>query len=209
MTRDEKRQKVLLAATDCFSRFGYEKTTLEDIGKTVGLNKASLYYYYKNKESIFCDVLFRETDAYMNELHSRMLSKGTSENKILVYLAERVTMFRNIVNLHNLLLDTVRKVEPVFSETYEKILHRESTYLEKIIKEGIETGEFIHADAGRIARALLDVATSLRYRALHISYVKMAGEADYEKVVEEIRFVARLILKGIKNPEWNKLSAAS
>ena len=60
MKSDEKRKKIIQAAGDCFARFGYEKTTMDDIGKKVGLNKASLYYYYKDKESIYTEVVYVE-----------------------------------------------------------------------------------------------------------------------------------------------------
>ena len=46
MTEPDKREQILKAAAECLSQYGYEKTTLSDIGKLVGLNKASLYYYY-------------------------------------------------------------------------------------------------------------------------------------------------------------------
>jgi AcrR family transcriptional regulator len=64
----EKKKEILKAASDCFARYGYEKTTLDDIGKMVGLNKASLYYYYKNKEAIFSEVVFEETEALFQAL---------------------------------------------------------------------------------------------------------------------------------------------
>lgn len=197
MTKEERGEKILKAASDCFARYGYEKTTLEEIGKVVGLNKASLYYYYKNKESIFCDVLFRETDQYMLELHKKLYLSKTIKEKILMYLGERLNYYRLVVNLHNLSVDTVKKVEPVFTEVYNKILMKESTFLTSYILEGIENGEFEKTDAKKVADALLMVATSIRYRALHISYVNMASEADYHQILEEIKYVSALMLKGI------------
>ena len=41
--KKDKRQMILEAAGECFDRFGYNKTTLKDIGERVGLNKASIY----------------------------------------------------------------------------------------------------------------------------------------------------------------------
>ncbi len=198
MSKEIRKAKVLKGATDCFARYGYEKTTLEDIGKSVGLNKASLYYYYKNKEDIFCDVLFQEADIYMHELQGKIKSAKSSEAKILSYLSERLNYYRMMMNLHNLSLDTVRKVEPIFTEIYDKILKRESIYLASLIKDGIEGGEFVKVDVNRVADALLNVATSIRYRELHISFVKMAGEADYDRILEDIKFVSKLMLKGLK-----------
>jgi AcrR family transcriptional regulator len=47
-----KKEAILHGAAGCFTKFGYEKTTLDDIGKSAALNKASIYYYFKNKEEI-------------------------------------------------------------------------------------------------------------------------------------------------------------
>ena len=198
MAKAERKARVLKAASECFGKYGYEKTTLDDIGKAVGLNKASLYYYYKNKEDIFCDVLYQEAEIYMAELQKKIKGSRSAEAKVLSYLGERLNYYRTVVNLHNLSMDTVRKVEPLFTEIYDKILAKESVFLASLIKEGVEAGEFIKSDANRIADVMLNVATSIRYRQLHVSYVTMAGEADYNKISDEIRYVTKLILKGMK-----------
>ncbi|MBL0095706.1 MAG: helix-turn-helix transcriptional regulator [Bacteroidetes bacterium] len=39
--RLEKKKLILNAAMDCFSQMGYDKTTLDEIGGKVNLNKAS------------------------------------------------------------------------------------------------------------------------------------------------------------------------
>lgn len=198
MSKEEKRIKVLNAASDCFAKYGYEKTTLDDIGKIVGLNKASLYYYYKNKESIFCEVIFHEAESYMDELHKKVKAAKTSEEKILSYLGERMNFYKMVVNLNNLSLDTVRKVEPVFYHVYEKVLEKEAKYLAAVIEEGVASNEFIANDSSRIAHVLLTVATAVRYKEIHMSMVNMAAEADYTKILEDIKFVAQMILNGIK-----------
>jgi AcrR family transcriptional regulator len=41
MSKEDKKLKVLKAESDCFGGYGYERTTSDDIGKLVGLNKAS------------------------------------------------------------------------------------------------------------------------------------------------------------------------
>ncbi len=198
MAKEEKKLRVLKAASDCFARFGYEKTTLEDIGKAVGLNKASLYYYYKNKEDIFCDVISQEVDQYLAEVQKKVKASRTAETKIQSYLQERVNVYRMLMNLHNLSMDTIRRFEPIYNDLYEKMMTREETFVADIIREGIVDGEFQKVDAPRVAHALLTVAVSIRYRGLHISHVRMAGEADYAKMQEDIRFVVKLVLDGIK-----------
>jgi AcrR family transcriptional regulator len=198
MAKAHRKEMILRAATDCFAKYGYGKTTLDNVGALVGLNKASLYYYYKSKESLFCDVIFRETEIFLDELHSKISQASTTEEKILKYLDERINYYKKVVNLHNLALDTVRKVEPVFFDVYDKVLVKEAEYLEGLIESGIREKEFKQADAKVIAQSIIEVSAGVRYRQVHISSVKMAGEADFLSIMKKIRVVAELILDGIK-----------
>jgi AcrR family transcriptional regulator len=198
MAKAHRKEMILRAATDCFAKYGYGKTTLDNVGALVGLNKASLYYYYKSKESLFCDVIFRETEIFLDELHSKISQASTTEEKILKYLDERINYYKKVVNLHNLALDTVRKVEPVFFDVYDKVLVKEAEYLEGLIESGIREKEFKQADAKVIAQSIIEVSAGVRYRQVHISSVKMAGEADFLSIMKKIRVVVKLILAGIK-----------
>jgi len=47
-----KKQSVILSAASAFRRRGYHNTSMVEIAQTLGLTKAALYYYVKNKEEI-------------------------------------------------------------------------------------------------------------------------------------------------------------
>jgi AcrR family transcriptional regulator len=47
------RDTVVEAAERLFTRFGYAKVTMDEIGAEAGLKQASLYYYYATKEDLF------------------------------------------------------------------------------------------------------------------------------------------------------------
>jgi hypothetical protein len=103
-----------------------------------------------------------------------------------------------VVDLYNLSLDTVRKVEPVFNLFYEKVIAKEAVYLAFLIREGQDSGEFIKTDVDKIATSILTVITSIRCKEIHTSHINLTGEASYNKILEEIKFISKLILKGIR-----------
>ena len=51
-----RRAEILEAAKSCFLRFGYGKTSLDDIAKQAGLSRPLLYRKFANKEAIFSAV---------------------------------------------------------------------------------------------------------------------------------------------------------
>jgi AcrR family transcriptional regulator len=48
---------VLAAASHVFADVGYEKATLEDVAREVGINRATLYYYVGTKEELLVSLL--------------------------------------------------------------------------------------------------------------------------------------------------------
>lgn len=57
--RDANRENILKIAQDIFSKYGYKKTTLDDIANAVRKWKSSLYYYFKSKEDLFQAVIMK------------------------------------------------------------------------------------------------------------------------------------------------------
>ena len=57
---DKKRYEIVEIAKDIFARFGFKKTTVEEIAKAARKTKSSLYYYFNNKEEIFQAVIEHE-----------------------------------------------------------------------------------------------------------------------------------------------------
>jgi AcrR family transcriptional regulator len=50
---DPRRESILSAAQVQFSRYGFRRTSMEDIAKETGVSRASLYSHFENKEEIF------------------------------------------------------------------------------------------------------------------------------------------------------------
>lgn len=53
MKREKKEEKILIAALRHFSRFGYRKTSLEDIARDCDMTTGNIYFYVKNKEELY------------------------------------------------------------------------------------------------------------------------------------------------------------
>ena len=72
--REFDEEVVLTAAMEAFWRKGFEATSLVDLTKATGLNKASLYRVFGDKHQLFMsalknysDIEFRETTAVVSE----------------------------------------------------------------------------------------------------------------------------------------------
>jgi len=68
--RQFDREEALNAATRVFIEFGYEATSIQHLVDAMGINRASLYDTYGDKETLFLEVLDRYDDWAYAELHA-------------------------------------------------------------------------------------------------------------------------------------------
>jgi AcrR family transcriptional regulator len=192
----DKKAAILKAASQCFARYGYEKTTLDDIGGLVGLNKASLYYYYKNKESLFTEVIFSEAEAFLNRLIASIEKVQGCKEKIMTYLSQRAKYLGEAVNLSQLTNESIAGLTPLFAGMYAAIEEKEIACLSEILSRSMASGEFIPCDGTRVARSILTVSAAILNRYEVCSDKRSADIITM--AISEIDFTVSLILEGLK-----------
>jgi len=196
------KEKIGRVAMKCFSKYGLDKTTLDDIAKEVGLNKASLYYYYKNKEDIFLEVAIREGQDFLASLQSKTLVKKNTEDRITFYLMERINYYKNILNMNRVSVETLHKMLPRFFELIDSILKAEVRFLSKIIREGVKRNELTPVSPDKLASSLIAMNDALKHQAEHKAILKNQ-EIDYSQILKETKFLLALIFKGLNKKSVN------
>lgn len=66
--QDSRRAAILAAAVEVFARYGFKRTTMEDIARAAGVSRAALYLHYRNKQDIFRSLV----QAYFELAEARM-----------------------------------------------------------------------------------------------------------------------------------------
>jgi AcrR family transcriptional regulator len=193
METKDKRNEILKAASSCFSRYGYEKTTLDDIGKLVGLNKASLYYYFKNKEDICTEVVYKEANDFKSGIIDELSKVSGYKEKIITYLTGRLNFIRGASYLNQLSNDSLQSIAPFFNKMYSKLLLEESNTLAAILDSGIQQGEITPCDTVHVAKSILTVSEAIRSRI----DCCLATDEALKETSDEIQFTVSLILDGL------------
>src|SRR5512145_2176521 len=86
------RLRLLAGATELFKRKGYAGTTVREIVAAAGVTKPVLYYYFRNKEGIFLD-LMAEAWTQFDALVDGSDKEGGSARAKLKTLADRMLAF--------------------------------------------------------------------------------------------------------------------
>jgi AcrR family transcriptional regulator len=72
--RQERADRILDAAAELILRWGYKKTTIDDIAKQARVAKGTIYLHWKTREDLFMDLLIREDFKYAEDLKQRIAS---------------------------------------------------------------------------------------------------------------------------------------
>lgn len=196
--RVQIKEKIEQAAMDCFERYGLDKTTLDDIAKAVGLNKTSLYYYYKNKEDIFIEVALKEGEHYINTLQQIALATSGIDKSVAFYLESRFNYYTNVLNMNRVSVETLNKLLPRFFELYDALMLREKTFLSDLLKEAIQAGEITLDNPEETASVLINFTDALKHNVEQQAILKGEANIDYTQSLQDIKTLVSLIFNGIK-----------
>lgn len=192
------KQKIGEAAMHCFAKYGLEKTTLDDIARLIGLNKSSLYYYYKNKEDIFIEAAIEEGNRYITSLQVETSQKTGIENQVWYYMLSRFEYYKNILNLNKVSTETLNKILPRFFELYDAMMKREKKFLTSLIEKAAKEGEIKGVDAGEVASILINISDALKHSVEQKAILQGQQEVDYSTSISDMKFLVSLIFKGLK-----------
>lgn len=192
------KERIGQAAMECFERYGLEKTTLEDIAKTVGLNKTSLYYYYKNKEDIFIEVAIREGQSFIDTLQKSTLKKKGVENQISFYLESRLNYYTNVLNMNRVSVESLDKILPRFFELYDAMMVQKKAFLTKLLTQAIAHEKLDLTDPENIASVLINFANALKHSTEQQAILKRQVEIDYAQSLRDTKFLVGLIFRGLR-----------
>jgi AcrR family transcriptional regulator len=184
-------------AQKIFARHGLAKTTLDDIAIAVGMKKASLYYYFENKEEIFGEVITQESHEFLKELKDSISKEKNQVKKILRYAKVRLDYFRRMMNLHDLSIHVILEMKPVFDKLYSDFRNKEIELISEIIDEAVRQGRFKPCKASKVASAMLIISDALKFSEFCNTTMRLASEVDYSKVEKDTDYILKLIISGL------------
>lgn len=191
MALDDTRKKILGVANKLFSRFGFHKTSMDEIAKIARKAKGSLYYHFASKEELFKEVVSEELMDLKDQLDVIINKTDLSASeKIKKYLLKRMEILNDAANYHETLKADFFEHFDFIDDLREELDEWEKENLKKILLQGVETKEF--AAIGDMD-VLLDVFMMV-LRGLEIPFFL---QNKYEKYSPYFEGLMGILTKGI------------
>lgn len=193
----EKQENIIRAARSRFAHYGFSKVTMDEIAADVDMGKASLYYYFPTKESLFVHVIRQEQDEAAAELESIIGRKISPEEKLVEYANVRLNLFQKLLNLGTLSVHSLTDSNSIYKKQFIEFEGKELKFVQKIIQAGIASGEFRKDLEKEFPAVLLHIFQGLRFRVLKQSRGITIEPAVIKELQKEMSIAINLIIKGI------------
>jgi AcrR family transcriptional regulator len=139
--REERAQRILDAASTLILRWGYQKTTLDDISREAGVSKATIYLHWKTREELFAALIRREKVVMTDEIKQAIASdpQGATIAGMFKYSALIMMKHPLIKALFLRDMEIIGKLSQRehSTEAYAEQLAGFNTYLELLREQGL------------------------------------------------------------------------
>lgn len=193
-----RKDQIKSAAIRCFSQYGYNKTTMDDIANAIGMKKASLYYYYKNKETIICETIESEVKGFFEKANNKLKRIKSATNRLYTLVKLESEYFQEKISTFELSVSTIIEAQPLINDTLEKVRSKDLDLLTGIIQQGIDDGEFRKCNVIKVADTIRTVLDSIKFRACNQVKIPAISELNYEQINKAGLDVIDLIINGLR-----------
>ncbi|HVI46302.1 MAG TPA: TetR/AcrR family transcriptional regulator [Chitinophaga sp.] len=195
--KDEMRDKILEAALRRFTHYGAAKTTMNEIADDLHCSKASLYYYYPDKNAMHIAVLQKIAESFFSEMEEEARNVKSATRALERIIEIRETFLTKFCRLE--IFKILQNPSPTILEEMEKAKKREIEIHTQVIKAGVQSGEFKVKHPGKTAELLVLAVNGLRFSVPN--HVRPDMEMDDElfaEIIDKQKQLLEIFIKGMK-----------
>jgi TetR/AcrR family transcriptional regulator, cholesterol catabolism regulator len=170
-----RRKEIITAAGTVFHAKGLANTSVLDVSEQLGVDRASVYYYFNSKQDLFHAVIYDAIHDVVARVKARADSAGSARDKIIDILTMVVEAYEeHYPALHVYLQEDMRRLHPDpggdsqanrrAAEQMAALAEEYMSILERLIADGIATGELRDIGSPALIAAIMEGAVNWMHR---------------------------------------------
>jgi TetR/AcrR family transcriptional regulator len=193
-----KIETILTAAQKRFGHYGLCKTTMNEIAEDIGISKASLYYYYADKEELFEAVIVKEQEQFVRDIRKIIDPTANASELLQRYVKKRRAYFEKYINLGKLKFDAALSSNPCIGKMNEVFREKEAVLIMEIIEIGIVNKEFKEVDVKEVSDFLLLLMKGLRIIVIKQKNGFFLEKEDHDELQKNLEQVVKMFIRYIQ-----------
>ena len=198
MPAGNMKETIKSVAVELFFKKGYFATSISEIARGSGIQKASIYYHYSSKEELLFSILRTIMEDLTAYLKSNLADTEDVEARMRAAVRGHVR-FHLLRQKENFIANSeLRGLSP---EHYRAIVEKRGEYeqiFQEIIREGCEQEVFAQGDVKILSYAILTLCTA------GASWFRPTGRLTVDEIAH---IYENFIISGLKQGDMNPVSA--
>ncbi len=152
----DARDVLLKATRDLIIEKGLPRITVREVAERAGVGTALVSYYFGGKAGLLRAIIDKHAAEGRERLERAANSPGTAQDRVRRFLRETIEAMRDDPYLPRLIVEQVLFADDDDADRFAEEFARPNTsVLSKLLKEGVESGEFRDFDINTILPAML------------------------------------------------------
>jgi AcrR family transcriptional regulator len=153
--KDSKKGTIMAHSKDLFERFGYQKTTISDIARSMGNVKSAIYYYFSGKEEIFAALVRSEARHFLDQLKAGTNQSEDPIEQLNLYVNTRLDLMQKVSTRYHFLKDEFFQLMPIVEKNRKECDAEEIVFLAEIIQRSLSVEDRKTTDPAFTAQFLM------------------------------------------------------
>ncbi|MBI1238842.1 MAG: TetR family transcriptional regulator [Alphaproteobacteria bacterium] len=119
--REDKRARIVEAASELFQRYGIKRTAIDDIAAAAGIAKGTIYLYFKSKDEVFAAVAEQLCEDAFARIAGAIAAGGDVVTKLTGVLDAKVGEIFRIINASPHSAELLESKKAVTAEAFTKL----------------------------------------------------------------------------------------
>jgi TetR/AcrR family transcriptional regulator len=194
--QEENEERILDAALEVFSSYGFRGATVDQIAERAGMTKPNLLYYFRRKDDIYLAILKRTLELWLQPLESL----GESDDpiaEIRAYIDRKLEMSRDNPTASRLYAMEILQGAPIIGAALQTRLKTLVDAKAEVIRRWIAEGRLAPIDPHHLI--FLIWATTQHYADFDVQVRATLGEAadDNRHFETATRTLEAIVLYGL------------
>ena len=193
----EKINQIIDTAQRRFGVYGLEKTSMREIASDLGISKASLYYYFPDKEHLYIHVVEKEHDEFIRNLQSNMEQSEFPDQMLRKFVETRMELFRKFLNLSRFKMSNLMEFKTLMNESWMRSKAKETKIISDVLKRGMKSELFRQEDPDELATLFIDILRGLRTTFIKNKEYFFLDDDEYAILMEKTNHFTEVFIRGI------------
>ena len=177
----EVKNIIVESAAFFLSKYGFYKTTKDEIAQHIHKAKGALYYYFKSKEELFNEVLKQELGIVKISLQKIVNKENDPMVMFKEYMLHRFQLLNNSLNYHETLKGDLFDKYEFVKEVLDDFRSFERTQITLILEKGTKEGYLGIANVNSTVDVIVMIINSIEIPLFLQNKYK-----NYENTINEL-----------------------